>query len=214
VRTWADHQDALMRELYPNNPMDVLVQALGKSQSAIYNRAQTLGLKKTAEYLQSEHACRLRRGDNVGAQNRFSKGHPTWNKGMKGWQAEGVQKTQFKPGNKPQTWQPIGTEKLDKDGILLVKVSDDAARYKRWIPVQRLIWERLHGKEVPKGYFVVMRDKSRSNFAPENLELVNRSEHMKRNSYHQNYPKEIQLAIQLRGALNRQINKRMNHEQH
>lgn len=31
---------------------------------------------------------------------------------------------------------------------------------------------------------------------------------MRRNSYHTNYPKDVQLLIQLRGAVNRQINKR------
>ena len=38
------------------------------------------------------------------------------------------------------------------------------------------------------------------------LELVTRAELMRRNSYHNNYPKEVALLIQLKGALNRKIN--------
>ncbi len=43
--------------------------------------------------------------------------------------------------------------------------------------------------------------------AIENLELVARSELMRRNSYHTRYPKEIGRAIHLRGALVRRINR-------
>ena len=202
-----------MRRHYPSKTMAELQTMLGKSASAIYARADKLGLKKTQEYLDSPAACRLRRGGNLGAANRFRKGQEAWNKGMKGLDLGG-QKGHFKKGSKPQTWQPIGTEKLDKDGMLLLKVSDDPVRTKRWRPKHALLWERLNGREIPKGHLVVMRDRSKTNFYPQNLELVTRAENMKRNSYHTNYPKEIQLAIQLRGALQRQINKRANHEQH
>jgi hypothetical protein len=41
------------------------------------------------------------------------------------------------------------------------------------------------------------------------LELISRAENMRRNSYHTRYPKEVAQLIQLRGALNRQINKRL-----
>lgn len=37
------------------------------------------------------------------------------------------------------------------------------------------------------------------------VECISLAENMRRNSYH-NYPKEIALAIQLRGVLNRKIN--------
>ena len=203
-----------MRQHYPHKTMAELQAILGKSVSAIYNRSNTLGLKKAQEYLDSPAASRLRPGANSGGAYRFKKGFKPSNAGMKGWQADGVQPTQFKKGNKPQTWQPIGTEKLDKDGMLLVKVSDDPVRAKRWRPKHALLWERLNGREIPKGHLVVMRDRSKTNFYPQNLELVSRAENMRRNSYHNNYPKEVQLAIQLMGALQRQINKRANHEQH
>ena len=39
------------------------------------------------------------------------------------------------------------------------------------------------------------------------VECISRAENMKRNSYHR-YGKEIASLVQLRGAINRQINKR------
>ena len=40
--------------------------------------------------------------------------------------------------------------------------------------------------------------------------LMTRAELMKRNSYHNRYPKEVARLVQLRGAVTRQINKRSN----
>jgi hypothetical protein len=42
---------------------------------------------------------------------------------------------------------------------------------------------------------------------PEKLELVTHAELMRRNSYHTRYPKDLGLVIQMRGALNRKINR-------
>ena len=121
MRTWTKDQDDLMRENYPHKPMSELIQILDKSASAIYNRANTLGLAKTAEYLASPYACRLRRGDNVGAKSRFNKGNPPWNKGMKGWAAEGTEKTRFQKDQCQRT-----TGQLDQFAL------SKATRKSRW----------------------------------------------------------------------------------
>jgi hypothetical protein len=209
VRTWTPDQDALMREHYPHKPMSELISMLGKSASAIYNRANTLGLAKTEQYLASPHASRLRRGDNVGAHCRFKKGNEAWNKGMKGWAAKGTEKTRFKPGSVPPNYRPVGSIRV-VEGYQEVKVAEGI---RQWKQLHRVVWERCNGP-IPKGMCLIFRDGNKLNVSLANLELVTRQQNMKRNSYHQNYPKEIQLAIQLRGALNRQINKRTNHEQH
>jgi len=64
------------------------------------------------------------------------------------------------------------------------------------------------GREVPPGHALVFRDGDKRNFALDNLELVTRGDLMRRNSYH-NYGPEIAAAVQLKGAIMRQINKRM-----
>lgn len=138
---------------------------------------------------------------------RFEKDHEPWNKGMKGWQAEGVQATQFKKGHMPKNWKPVGSERFDKDGVLVVKVSDTRNKKNDWKAKHMMIWQRLHGP-IPKGHFVVFRNKNKSDFDPSNLLLVNRAENMQRNSHYNNYPPEIYKLIQLKGVLNRQINMR------
>lgn len=144
-----------------------------------------------------------------GAKFRFKPGHETWNKGKKG--VNGYSATRFKPGNKPQTWKPIGTERIDKDGNLTVKVSDEGSRHNRWVPVHRLVWIAANGP-VPADHFVVfkigMKTDVRAEITLDRLECVNRSENMKRNSVHTKYPPELQRLAQLRGAITRQINKR------
>ena len=42
----------------------------------------------------------------------------------------------------------------------------------------------------------------------DHLDCITRVENMRRNSYHNNYPKEVAQLIQLRGALNRKIKNR------
>jgi hypothetical protein len=207
---WTKEMDEAMRLHYPHQPTNELVQIFGKSASAIYNRANLLGLHKSDEYLAGPNSGRLRRDSNN--VTRFQKGHTPWNKGMKGWQAEGVQATQFKRGAKPQTLKPIGSERFDKDGNLVLKVADTRHKKTDWRPKHVLIWERLHGA-VPKGHIVVFRNKNKADFNPSNLLLLTRSENMQRNSHYNNYPPEISRLIQLRGALNRQI-RRIENEQH
>lgn len=135
----------------------------------------------------------------------FKKGHATWNKGMTGLQIGGIE-TRFKPGNKPHGWKPIGSERIDKDGILMRKYSDTGIKRDDWKPVHVHIWEEINGK-VPKGSAVIFDDGNKRNFEIENLKCLTRAELMQRNSVHR-FPKEIQRLCQLRGALNRQINKR------
>ena len=96
---WTDEKKALLARLYPDTPTADVAQALGVSVRKVYSKVGELGIKKSDEYLASEISCRLRRGDNVGAETRFRKGHATWNKGMKGLQIGG-QETQFKPGHR------------------------------------------------------------------------------------------------------------------
>lgn len=81
---WHDDDIALLRELYPHNPTRELCGLLDRTEQQVYFMARKLGIKKSPEYLAGPHACRLRRGDNVGAGNRFKPGNDPWNKGMKG----------------------------------------------------------------------------------------------------------------------------------
>ena len=194
-RYWTDDDIRTLRDIYPGQDNETIGQIMDRSWSAIQNMAVKLGLKKSNSFMASP-MC------------RFQKGQKAWNLGVTGYM--GANKTSFRKGNKPQTWRPIGSERMSKDGTFERKVSDTGTK-RDWRPVKDLIWEEDNGP-VPKGMFVVHKDKNRENFDPENLELVNRAENMRRNTYHR-YPKEIAKLIQLRGALNRQINKRSHEKQ-
>lgn len=206
---WTPEEDALLRQHYPATPLPDLLRLLRKTASAIYQRARTLGLKRSAEYLASEHACRLRRGDNVGAASRFQKGHTAWNKGRKGQQAEGCQATQFRKGNKPHTWVPIGTEQI-RDGYLWRKVTDNGSRHD-WRQVHVMLWEQHHGP-APAGLILVFRDRDRTNIQLGNLELITRAENCRRNSIHR-YPPELKEVIRLQKKLQRKLKERPDEKQ-
>ena len=85
-------------------------------------------------------------------------------------------------------------------------MSDTGYSPRDYVAVHKLVWEAAHGP-VPQGHIVVFRDSNRRNFDLANLECISQAENMRRSSLHR-YPPEIVQAMQLRGALNRNINDR------
>lgn len=111
-----------------------------------------------------------------GVDTRFKKGCQTWNKGLKGY--IGANKTSFKKGNRPPNTKPIGTERVEKDGYVFVKVGEKFtnSRNDNWMPKQQVIYEQYHNVKVPKGSIVIFADNDRTNFDIDNLVMVTRSE--------------------------------------
>jgi hypothetical protein len=101
-------------------------------------------------------------------------------------------------------YQPIGTERLSKEGYLQRKVNDALPRHSRWRAVHILLWESVNGP-LPEGCAVIFRDGNKENITQDNLECVTRAELMHRNSVHNSGP-EIARLQQLRGVLIRRIN--------
>lgn len=207
-RYWTHDEEAALAAMYPIAPMPELIARFKREDKAIYSKAKSMGLKRSAEYLASEHACRLRKGDNVGAEHRFKPGNVAWNKGMKGLQIGG-QATRFPKGHKPHTWVPIGTEQV-RDGYLWRKVTDNGGRFD-WKQVHVMLWEQHHGP-LPKGLILVFRDRNKQNIQLDNLELITRAENCRRNSIHR-YPPEVKELIRLQKKLEREIRKKADEEQ-
>ena len=148
------------------------------------------------------------RGIVSGRTGRFENGHVPHNKGKKGWCAGGNSvKTRFKKGSRPQTWVPVGSERITKDGILQRKISDTGYPPKDWRSVHSLLWEEHHGP-IPKGYIVVFKNGDRTKICIENLELISRAENMRRNTIH-NLPPALADVCRIRGVLNRRINEKV-----
>lgn len=203
--------DAFQRR-YPNEPTATLAADLGITVSACYQAANRLGLKKSPEYLATPAACRLRRGDKIGAASRFLPGHVPANKGLRrpGWAPGRMAETQFKPGNAPHTEKPVGSYRIDKQGNLQQKIGTAKGNNsKRWRGVHELVWVAANGP-LPPGHICVfkagMRTAVLEEITADRVECITLAENMRRNSYHR-YPKEIALAVQLRGQLNRKINR-------
>lgn len=66
--------------------------------------------------------------------------------------------------------KPIGSERTDKRGLVLVKLAHHVWQYKHIA-----IWEAAHGKK-PKGHRIIFADGNKRNFSLDNLILVTAAE--------------------------------------
>lgn len=217
-RFWTEDELAVLREYYPNERGQDVAARLGRSVSSVFQRARIEGLEKSEAFLASDLAGRIQRGKQSPAMiaTRIQPGALPWNKGVKGSTGtqEGCRATQFKAGRRPEdsaNYQPIGTLRVNADGYLERKVSDDQSVYpaRRWTPVHRLVWEAAHGP-VPAGHIVVYRPGMKTVVAEEvtadRLECISRAENARRN-HPRNRDPELGRLIQLKGAITRQVNR-------
>lgn len=109
-----------------------------------------------------------------GISTRFNKGHICWNKGIPIYN-EKCKKTQFKKGHTPKNKLPIGTERINKDGYTMIKVSNEGGYNYRWKLKHKVIWEEKFGK-VPRYHNLIFLDGDKSNHELSNLALIKRSE--------------------------------------
>jgi hypothetical protein len=209
---WTPELEQTLRDRYPHERTENIARDLGISIAKCYAKASSMRLSKTPEYLASPDACRLRRGGNIGAESRFKPGQKSWNKGTHFTAGGRSAETRFKKGHKHNTETQIGALRINADGYLERKTSmTHPVPARRWVAVHRLVWIEANGP-LPEGHIVVfkpgMRTAVEAEITLDKVELISRIDNMKRNSYH-NYPKEVAKLIQLRGAVQRQINRRL-----
>ena len=106
-----------------------------------------------------------------GLTGHFEKGHTPFNKGRKGQHYSGCEKTWFKEGHLPAKHRECGSERIDKDGYVLVKVAEP----KRWELKHRVVWEQ-HNGHIPKGSVIIFLDGDKRNFDIGNLRIVSRAD--------------------------------------
>lgn len=105
-----------------------------------------------------------------GLRGYFQKGHIPFNKGTKGLK-QGGEQTQFKPGDRPWNYKPVGTERINTDGYVEIKI----AAPNKWKGKHIIIWEEANGS-VPKGHALIFADGNRLNVVLDNLILISRRE--------------------------------------
>lgn len=192
AKSWTTKEEQQLVELYATTDNKLICQLLSKNIRQIYNKANELKLKKTKEYLK-EYGQQFRTGNTA---TQFKKGQRAWNKDMKGLQLGGVA-TQFKKGRLPHNTKEIGYRSY-RDGYLVERTE------KGFEFVHVLLWKKHFG-EIPKGLFVVFKDRNKNNIDINNLELIDRAENMRRNTMH-NLPAELLEVIHIKKTLTRKIN--------
>lgn len=207
-RHWTKAEDRLLRAKYPHMQTVKLLPLLpGRTVTTIYQHARLIGLSKSAAYLASPEAHRL--DGKIGWAHRYPKGHVPANKGLRrpGWGPGRMKETQFKKGNYSKRWDReiycIGALRLNSDGYLDIKVREGL---RSWERMSRWVWTTERGR-IPKNGVIRAINGDEDDCRIENLRLTTRKQLMLENTYHR-YPRDIRRLIQLRGALNRQINKR------
>lgn len=215
ARAWTSAEVALLQARYSDTPSADLAAELGCSVDRVTAKANALGLRKSAECIAAMSRRVLEQDpQHPSRRTRFQPGHVAPNKGrrMPGYAPGRSGSTQFKPGHVPSNRVPVGTVLVcPTTGYLKVKVNDEPGPGAvRWRFVHRLVWEAAHGP-VPQGHCVAFKARKPivnvEQITVDKLELLTRAENGRRNSVHR-WGVELAGLAQLRGALERQINKR------
>lgn len=99
---------------------------------------------------------------------RFKKGMTPWNKGIK----TGLKPTNgFKKGFSPWHTRELYSERLDKDGYILIKI----AKPNKWVRKHRWIYEQKFGA-IPENCVILFADGDKTNLDVDNLICVTREE--------------------------------------
>lgn len=217
-RHWRPEQLFMLRWLYPDFKADEVAQCIGRTTRSVHQKAKQLGIGKSDAFKESWRSGRIQASntDPRMAATRFKPGHKTWNKGVKGSVGlhENCRKTQFQPGQKPNTWVPVGSYRINSNKRihrLERKMNDNPGpNHVRWIPVTRLVWEQHHGP-VPDKHIVVFADSKQATTVLEEITVdklicISRAENARRNSAAAHSTEYGKLA-QLKGAITRQVNR-------
>jgi hypothetical protein len=189
---WTTEEAEELQRLYPTTMANDLAVHFGCTVKQIYNKSNNIGIKKDIEFLHQYYRENFKGHEAT----QFKKGRASWNKGKKGLQMGGVE-TQFKKGQTPHNTKPIGFRSL-RDGYLVERIEVGFEF------VHKLLWKQHHG-EIPPGMFVVFKDRNKQNICIENLEVIDRVEHIRRNHI-QNLPQELKEVIHIKKQITRKIN--------
>lgn len=200
---WTQEEIEILSRLYPNHYAREIAEILGRGISSIHCKAQSLALESSREKIQRTGYEASKSPASIAA--RFQNGSVPLNKGKKVSPEiyAKMQPTMFKKGQTPVNHRDVGSERVNVDGYIEIKVAEP----NRWRLKHRLIWEQVNGA-IPKGFNVQFKNHNRQDCRIENLYLISKAEQMaKENSFWAKYPKEIQEIIHLKGVVNRAIHK-------
>lgn len=209
---WSEAELQALREIYADLHTDDIAALLQVTSRQVYAAASRLGLRKSEEFLASAAAGRIQRGksDPRMKVTQFQPGLTPWNKGTSFHAGGRSTLTQFRAGQKPPTTVPVGSYRIDGQGLLQRKIGEEpGCNSRRWRGVHELVWTQAHGP-VPAGHIVVFRPGQRTRvleeITVERVECISRAENARRNHPVNRSPEYARL-VQLKGAITRQANR-------
>lgn len=155
---WSDKEKEYLKEITPGHHYAEIVELMNKK----FDREFTVELVKNAIG---------RYKLNTGFNGRFEKGLIPHNKGQKGVCAKGAEKGWFKKGQTPINHKSVGSERITKDGYIMIKVAEP----NKWRLKHVVEWEKHNGK-LPRNHALIFLDRNKQNTSIDNLKLVSRSE--------------------------------------
>lgn len=176
---YTDEEKAFLRSFIPghqnNETRDAFIKKFGKCITTVQVRS----------------FCRNNKVGN-GMDTRFKKGTVPPNKGkkMSAEQYAKSSRTMFKKGGIPQNYRPVGSERVNVDGYIEIKVADPS----KWELKHRFVWEENNGK-IPAGMNLIFKDNNPLNVKLDNLMLVTRAENMIINHAGANMYKGIEKEV-------------------
>jgi hypothetical protein len=194
---------------YATTPTVELAAELGLSIARIHAYATKNGWHKNVELVRLMAKARAARPDHPMRKFQYPKGHVPANKGMTGFCHPASVPTQFKKGNRPYSWKPIGSYRVESDGYLQRKVTDTGYPPKDWRFVHRLVWEAAHGP-IPDKHIVRFKKGRKTTVLEaitlDAIECISMAENLRLNHPRLVDP-ELGKLVQLRAVMTRQIRK-------
>ncbi|WP_421217972.1 HNH endonuclease signature motif containing protein [Aeromonas enteropelogenes] len=161
LRAFSDTQKTWIEQQFKELPLGELVQRFNAEFGTDKTEGQIRAFTKNHQI-------------KSGRTGQFSKGNKPWNTGFKGWEAGGNSaSTRFKAGHTPLNHRPVGSERVNVDGYVEVKVAEPRS----WCLKHRVVWERHHGP-IPPDRVIWFIDNNPLNCDDvTNLMLVTRAQH-------------------------------------
>lgn len=185
-RITTPEQDELVRQRYHES---------GKgSFKEVQAYLKTLGVSMTLEQVK---AYLSRKHIKLGVYGWLKKGSTPANKGKR-MPTEVYFKcrpTMFQKGNIPANHRPVGSERIDIYGYILVKTAEP----KTWRQKQRIVWERETGEKLKRNEYIMFLDGNKLNCDISNLAKVTQSQMVRINQNHLRYdnPELTKVGITL-----------------
>ena len=177
---WTDTELEKLKQDYPHRRTDVIASEMGLAYHVVTSRAHRIGLKKSDAFLRSPECNRL--DGKKGSSFRFEKGHTPANKGvsMSEELRDKVKGTWFKPEHLPAN--------IKYDGYISTRIDSHGHPYQyiriekgKSVLLHRHNWEKVNGP-IPADKILRARDNDSLNCDPDNWELIDRAEHLGKNS--------------------------------